>query len=235
MSESCEIYCLSYNNEERKKLMESRFVQLNLRVNFYEGVDVNTDERITKYEKCYKQCWSCMYGHLDMIYKFYNDTDKEFGIFCEDDIYIHKNFSDKLTEITEKFRVLNLDVLLLGCLITEKIQDYHHGFQVLDSTPNHKYHCYPDHVWGTQMYMISRNNAKKILDKYYNGYAEKTLEDGNSLTPFSADWTITKDGNRAIIYPMVAAEDGKSFYEHWGQNEKHKQAHLHNYNAEEFI
>ena len=59
------------------------------------------------------------------------------------------------------------------------------------------------------MYMLSKENAGKILEKYdqNSNYALKTLVD-KSITPFSADWIITKDGNRALIYPCIAIENG---------------------------
>ena len=44
-NELCEFYCLSYNNKERKAAMASRFQQLNLHVNFYDGVNFE-DNRI---------------------------------------------------------------------------------------------------------------------------------------------------------------------------------------------
>ena len=90
-----QIYCLNYNNETRRIKMEKIFNELGMDCFFYNGVDFS-DERINKYNNIIsdhtKKCWSCMYGHLDMIHKFYYNTDKEIGIFCEDDIYIHKDF-----------------------------------------------------------------------------------------------------------------------------------------------
>jgi GR25 family glycosyltransferase involved in LPS biosynthesis len=235
MSDLCEIYCLNYKNEERRALMQERFSTLNLKCNFYDGVDTNVDERITKYEQCYKQCWSCMYGHLDMINKFLNETTKEFGIFCEDDIYIRKDFGILLQDVTIKFREMNLDVLILGYLTSHKVEHWHDGYSYkhnsIDSD-DFKYHNYPDHVWGTQMYMISRSYAKFLIDKYYTDYAEKSLEGGK---PFSADWTITKDGNRCLIFPMLAVEDGKTRNCDLGQDIFHQSCHLYNYNPDLFI
>jgi len=53
--------------------------------------------------------------------------------------------------------------------------------------------------------------------------------------PFSADWTITKDGNRALIFPMLAVEDGKTRNCDSGQDIFHQSCHLYNYNPETFI
>jgi GR25 family glycosyltransferase involved in LPS biosynthesis len=204
----CSFYCLSFNNIERKTQMKNRFTKLNLDVQFYDGVNMD-DERISNVGGY--GSWSCMYGHLDMINKFLNETDKEYGVFCEDDIYIHKEFADDIPKIIHDFKTMNLDVLLLGYLIihppsTEKIIK--------------NYYSYHDHLWGSQMYMISRSHAKNLIQKYYGDYAVQSLT--TNITPFSADWTITKDGNRAMVYPMYAVEDGKKQYEWNDQEVLHK-------------
>jgi hypothetical protein len=204
------IFCLSYNNLERKKLMQSKFEQLELNFVFYDGVNLN-DNRI--HPESYKKCWSCMYGHLDMIKMFYNDTELDYGIFCEDDIYIHKDLKKFVPQIIKDFKHLNLDILLLGYLVPFQIKYYYNGFHLKNNYMEYKdlhYHNFTDDVWGTQMYMLSKKHAQTILEKYdeSSGYALKTLTD-HTLTPFSADWTITKDGNRALITPCLAVEDGK--------------------------
>ena len=68
--------------------MIMRFQYLDLSFNFYEGVDLFTDPRTKEFNI---SASSCMYGHLDMIYKFYFNTNKKYGIFCEDDILIDNN------------------------------------------------------------------------------------------------------------------------------------------------
>ncbi len=223
----CSFYCLSFNNIERKTHMKNRFTQLNLDVHFYDGVN-NDDERISiplkNNDVGIEGGWSCMYGHLDMINKFLNDTDKEYGVFCEDDVYIHKELANDIPKIIHDFKTMNLDVLLLGYLIT-----YH------PSTEKNikNYYSYNDHLWGSQMYMISRSHAKNLIHKYYGDYAVQSLTE--PMTPFSADWTITKDGNRAIVYPMYAVEDGKKKYGWKDQENLHIGTFTYNYNELNFI
>jgi hypothetical protein len=43
--------------------------------------------------------------------------------------------------------------------------------------------------------------------------------------PFSADWTITQEGNRRIVYPMLAIEDGTGKYDDEGQAQMHALSH----------
>ena len=237
----CAFYCLSYKNEERKTALANRFAQLNINVEFYDGVNFD-DPRLSiplGNNDGPKKAWSYTYGHFDMINKFVTETEKEYGVFCEDDIYLDKNLANDIPRLIEDFETMSLDLLLLGYLTTYKIEEYHHGFNLKHEFHNrtHKYHNYPDDLWGAQMYMLSRSHAKTLLEKYYNGYAEKTLnpEFSANMRPFCSDWTITKEGNKALVYPMYAVEDGKTDYEHGGQHNFHKDCFHHNYNPEQFI
>jgi GR25 family glycosyltransferase involved in LPS biosynthesis len=239
ISNEIEFYCLNYNNPERKESMLHRFQSLDISCNFYDGVSAE-DERL-KGIPLHGCAFSCMYGHLDMIYQFYYHTSKPFGIFCEDDLLIHKDFTQCLSKVIEDFPLLKWDVLLLGYLITYNIRENHyHGFHLVENESFSKeeslyqYYHYPDEVWGAQMYMLTRENAKKIIDQYYVGYLEKTLLD-NTLTCFSSDYTITKDGNRMLLYPLLVIEDGKKTYDHGGQQWFHYHSYLNNYREGEFL
>ena len=240
-NERCAFYCLSYKNEERKSEMIRRFNQLNLDINFYDGVNFEDDRiRIPLADNSgLKKCWSYTYGHFDMINKSLNETDKEYGVFCEDDIYLHKELANDIPMLIGDFKTMELDVLLIGYLTTYKIEDYYVGFNskynVGFNDRSRKYHNYPDELWGAQMYMISRTHAKRLIDKYYCGYAEKSLNSELHMTPFSSDWIITKDGNRALVYPMYAVEDGKTHYDHSGQETYHQQSFILNYDKSSFV
>lgn len=237
----CNVYCLSFNNEERKLNMAKRFATIGLECKFSEGVYF-TDNRINNYDipNEVKRVWSCMYGHLDMINEFYYNSDSNIGIFCEDDIYIHKDFKKNLKRICFDFKILNLDVLLLGYLVPFKIDINNQYFpmknNVISNVGEYTYHNFLDNVWGTQMYMLSKEHAKYLLDKYdsQSGYAERTIHD-SSLTPFSADWIITKQGNRALISPILVVEDNKCVYNEKNQESFHKACHKAHFHSELFI
>ena len=159
-----------------------------------------------------------MYGHLDMIYQFYYQTDKPYGIFCEDDIYIHKDFKKSLDTIEKDLKKLQLDMLLIGYLV---INNTGNNQKLINVDTELKYYTYNDELWGAQMYLLSRSYAKTLLDKYSNDYLERRLID-NNMKPFSADWTITKDTkNRALLYPLIVVENGKKTYTHYGQQMFH--------------
>jgi GR25 family glycosyltransferase involved in LPS biosynthesis len=173
--------------------------------------------------------WSCMYGHLDMISDFYHNTTKPYGIFCEDDIAIHSHLADLLPSLAADFKKAGLDTLLLGYLSTFKPTSDIPGFERIDmdyTSSGFWFHCYQHpsiEIWGTQMYMISREYAKWLIDSFANGYAEYSVDKPN-VTPFSADWIITKNGKRAMITPSVAVEiyDYEKPYDHGAQNNFHK-------------
>jgi len=88
------------------------------------------------------------------------------------------------------------------------------------------------------MYLLSRKQAIRIVEKYANGYADYFL--ANSATvfpPFSADWSITKEGRRCIVYPMLAIEDGNTGYgeDEGGQREFHMMAHSSHLHVSKYI
>ena len=164
-----------------------------------------------------------MYGHLDML-RIFLTSEHEIAIFCEDDILVRKDFGEHLPGIIQNFKELRLDVLLLGCLCSNADFRKYSNFpekMVSKETPFSYYGYNSDPasaVWGTQMYMTHRSQAVHLLDKYSRGgYADQTRID-KSLVPFSADWTITKEGEKALIYPLVAIEDASADYEDLGQD-----------------
>jgi len=186
--------------------MENKFKEFDIMCKFYDGLK-HTDERlIHSGSKFNRRYWSMTYSHLDMIYDFYYNTDYKYAVICEDDILIHINFKKIFQKVIIDFNILELDILLLGYLTPYKI-GYHNIFtnyalkrpMPLDSV--FKYHEYPECLSGSHMYMITRKFAKHLLNKYYNDLA------GLNNKPFIIDKTIIKEGNRALIYPMLAIEN----------------------------
>jgi GR25 family glycosyltransferase involved in LPS biosynthesis len=217
-------YCLNFYENKREEL-KKRFDYLNINCFFYKGVSF-LDERLQKYE--YKKTASNILGHIDMINIFLN-SDYEFGIFCEDDIYINKELIPNLPTICNDFKKLNLDILLLGYLLPFKINNNNSYFKLLHNNDNLSYYTYNDDLWGTQMYMYSKKQAKYIIEKYNNDY-------NNTEVPFSADFILTKDGkNRALITPIMAIEDNSNVIDEYYQNEYHKNCFNCNFDKELFL
>ncbi len=204
--DNCQFYCLSFNDEERKNNMLERFDKLDIECKFYSGVSYN-DKRIKKtLNKFCKRQWCMTYGHLDIIHNFYYHSNKKYAIICEDDICFHIEFKKNLNKIIFDFNVLNLDILLLGYLLPYKINHINliSNYKLKKHMPNEsyfKYHEYPDYLNGTQMYMITKKYAKYLIKTYYTNYA------GFSDKHFTPDKILIKDGNRALLYPMLAIEN----------------------------
>jgi len=202
----CQFYCLSFNDEEKRNKMINRFRTLNIDCNFYNGVqytDQRINEKLTKYNKRHR---SIIYGHLDILYEFYHNSNKNYAVICEDDICIHEKFNENFKKVINDFRFLHLDILLLSYMIPYKIgnDNIYSNFKLKAEMPKtsfFKYHEYPEYLSGTQMYLISKNFAKDLLDNYYSEYISIFEND------FIADKIIIKQGNRALIYPMLAIED----------------------------
>ena len=219
------VYCLSYHNPRRQESMQRRFNKAGIHVIFYCGAE---DERLNDLDDKNRRVWSCMFGHLDMIYDFCQSAS-EFGVFCEDDILIKHDIAVKLPCVAKDMRELKLDVVLLGYLISFSFYKTNHSdFRLIagetDTNLGDEYYEYPFDLWGTQMYMLSKSYAKQLLNKYYGDYCRRSLLD-NTMAHFSADWTITKDGRRAALARPLAIEDNSSNYEDPGQADLHRNSH----------
>jgi GR25 family glycosyltransferase involved in LPS biosynthesis len=246
---SIPFYVISFNNEERKNRMMKRFNQLEFSdINFIKEVYKN-DERITSlsnmenYEKIDPRTWSIMLQHMDSVKDFYYNKQSDLCILCEDDIMISKYLKEDLKDIITNFYKLNLDVIMLGYLLPFKIDSYNTYFKELHQTSEssessessqssqYKYYTYPNDIWGTQMYMISKKYAKYLLDTFHINYAYDNIE----INPYSSDWIITKNGNRALLYPMVAVEEGINLSDDECQISYHKLCYAINFVEDKFI
>ena len=196
--------------------MEESFEKAGLsqRYNFYDGVSAD-DPPITQLTagRTENKAFSIMFGHLGLIDAFYRDENVAFGIFCENDVLLCKDIVSLLPQVLEQYHKLNLDVLLLGYLLPFRLDQQDPSFPrvgeaVVHGSRSYTLHSFPQDLWGAQMYVLSKESAKTLLDKYGAGYVEKGLKD-TTMQPFASDWTITKDGRRALVYPMLALENGR--------------------------
>lgn len=214
-----DFYCLNFHEERRKKMIEKlEFFQIP--ISFYSGVRPE-DPRIQFVENpSIKRTASICYGHLDMLTHFVNHSSKPFAIIMEDDILIKKTFTQDIEKAIDVINTNSLDFLLIGFLCSNPIHTYS-NFPEIHTKYSTAEFCimgYPDSTWGAQMYMITRDQARRLIEKYAHGYLEKSLEN-SAMTPFSADWLLTKDGNRALLYPLRVVENGSMQYEDKGQEQ----------------
>jgi hypothetical protein len=225
MSNKISFYCVNFNDESRKNKMTSRFEQLGLLLNFVDPVR-NDDARLADVpERADKRTWSIMLQHMDSIRKFVEETQNDFCIVMEDDILVSKDIVNDLPGAIETYNKLELDVLVLGYLLPFKIHDYNTCFRLKDRNNKYSYYDFPGDLWGAQMYMVSRNHAIHLLELYTIEHAVETID----TEPFSPDWTLTKYGKKAIIYPMIAVEEGGTKANSYSESQFHLSCYLTNY------
>lgn len=234
---NCAFYCVSYNSPERAATMRNRFAQIGADLHIHTGVQMDDPRLQYTDDLGTKRLWSVCYGHIDNMAAFLK-TDKKYGFTCEDDVHIHKELGTRMPEIQQHFDEMDLDILLLGYMTTFPILDWYSGYDFrfpYDPARRYQYHNYPDGQWGIHLAMFSRAYAQRVVETYGGDYAQRSLVDP-SLGPFNPDWTITKlTHKRALMYPMMAVEDGKGKYDHWGQGEFHRESHRANYREGEFL
>lgn len=227
------IYCISYGNPARKQRMIERAEKVGLSIEFPDLFGPDTDEvKATmmhfpqdKWDSI-KKCHSLVVNHLQML-RVFLATDSKYGIICEDDVYLRNSFKDDLPEIKDLFDKHELDILLLGYLINQ------HPDQLLtkvDSSDTYSVYRYPDDLWGTQMYMVSRKFAEALLSKYTIEWIAK-----NPDQPFGSDWIISKNGNRMALFPLLAVEEGVIDCTHYGQITFHRNCTEFNYSPDKYV
>lgn len=208
------VYCLTYRNLERRALMAERFATAGVEFEFVESPDALDPEYAPPLDIMEKaemlgtwkaKAWSCISGHYKIIEQI-AVSNADVAIVCEDDILIRRDFVQVLPGIVANFQAYNLDMLLLGYLSTDTPAVA--SYALPEALPVFGYYRYHEHIWGTQMYMISKKHAQFLLTHYGSEYAVASLLNPE-LTPWAADHIITKTGNRALLSPQLAVEQGQ--------------------------
>ena len=225
--DTVEVYCINFMDEERRIKMLDRFEGQELTIHFVDPV-YTTDSRIDP--RLNKRVSSIMLQHMDSIRHFYEKTTKPYGIICEDDILLSKHFATDLPRIMDRYKELKIDVLLLGYLLPIRLTKDTPEFKLLDEIEGYTFYDFPYHLWGSQMYLIHREHAKFLLDKYTIDYATADLS-----RPYNPDWTLTKDGKKALIYPMLALEEGIEKSNDATQSDYHLNCFFMNYNSDVYF
>uniref|UniRef100_A0A6C0I1M6 Glycosyl transferase family 25 domain-containing protein n=1 Tax=viral metagenome TaxID=1070528 RepID=A0A6C0I1M6_9ZZZZ len=231
MGKTVGIYVVNFMDDARRQRMTDRFKALGLDCHFIHPITTD-DERIKDQDiiPFCKRSWAILFQHVDSIRQFYETTTYDYCIVCEDDIYISRSLNEELPKIIDLFESANLDILLLSYLWPYTVVDSQH-FPLKKQTDEFKLHGYPNDLWGAHMYMVSRNHAKSMIERFTKEYAEVQKHP----TPFCSDWQITKFGERALLVPMVGVEEGGTKTDHDGQNNFHQSCFEFNYSADRFV
>lgn len=240
---NCDFYCLTYKSAAKRERMQKRFDQLQMQVTFWEGCSAEDsscvpDPEELNYAKTEQtwdpHAWSVLHGHLAILDHFINHSNKDYVIVMEDDVHIRKDFIQELPVIISQFIKMKLDVCMLGYLTPYNLftpQSYYN----LATTP-YVFLEYPFNVYGTQMYMLHREQATWISHTYgLQSEWRKTAWRDRTFRP--ADWIITKEGRGACIYPVMAVEEngGGMTYKDLGQQEFHLMCHQAQFDPDHYV
>lgn len=229
------IYCLSFPNSDRRKRMSTRFEQLGIESFIFQDpipteyplVDYYLRNREDDNTQHGRRAASITISYIYMIKRFLC-TGREYGVFCEDDVHIRKTFKKDLPEIIKAVETLKKKptVILLGYL---SVLNHFPLYDTSLKKINGKYKLmeYPDDVWGAQMILLSRKNAMDIVEKY-----DRPFYLSCPGKAYSGDHTFTKDEPRALVYPMLAVEEGEVSNNDITDIYFHKLCHQVNYNKD---
>ena len=233
------IYCINFNDPERRQRMSDRFAAIGQSVHFTKPV-YETDPRIAaidfaKYPHMNARTSAIMLQHLDSFREFLDTTDPDtarYCIVCEDDVLISRDFVREYEMAMDEFVKHQFNVLLLGCLQFFRLYIGATWYEHICTTPDLKFQIFrhPDHLWGSQMYVVSREWAEYLSNQYTVEYAQDTPN-----LPHNPDWIITKMGRRAMIYPMLAMEEGDTKIGDNSQRDFHQSVFIENYDETRFI
>ncbi len=209
------IYCLSFSQSERRHKMRQRFAELGLLDYVIFNQPISSDDRIIYYylqdrpgdynNEGGRKCASCTLSHLASIKDFAKFGGK-YGIFCEDDIHLRKTFIDDIAGIIRGLQQIPAGQEPKSILLGYLLNTYPVNSDVFSRRYTlGKFEAYtcPSDVWGTQMFMLSRDAAVEIIAKY-----DKPFKDSVGTGAYGADWIYTKQNPRIMLYPMLAVEEG---------------------------
>ena len=201
--------------------MESRFSSVNVPVRMIESISFT--DALMPATIANPRMHSMTLGHLRMIQTFL-ESDAEYGVFCEDDIFVRKTFSKDIHIAIDAYKRLDLSILLLGYLTnyTASATQIHSNHIALETPLT--FLSINDDTWGAQMYLMDKKWAAECI-KRFGDYTQVTA-------PFSPDWTITKMPGGACIYPMLAVESGTVNTDHFGQVQFHRKCFETNFTHE---
>ena len=226
-----EYYIISFQNEARKQRMRARFETLGLSPVFTPEVSTADPRILRALDAPSKRVWAVMWQHLDSLRHFLETTASEYVVVCEDDIHIARNFTSYLDPLVKLMGIHQIDCILLGYLLPFKLDmdaaAHQIYFEKISSFKDKTIHKYPDDLWGCQMYLMTRAHARRCVERFDAEYARRNT--------FSPDWTLTKYGNCALIYPMLAVEEGVNLSDSTDQIEFHKRCFELNYNQNDYL
>lgn len=158
------IYCITLKeSEERRNFFVDQFKKYDVgdKINFYISEKFGEVKETLEFEDGFedKSCEgnkSIFVAHLKNIKNWYENTDDDYALFCEDDLsldpidYWNFTWDDLMSHLPNDWECVQL---------TYTGETFHEGLIRLQ-----KRRWY---FWGIQAFLVKREYAKKLLDIYY--------------------------------------------------------------------
>lgn len=133
--------------------------------------------------------YGCTSSHIKAIQRFYEESDANAAIICEDDLacdyldYWNGNFNEMLVDLPWNFDCCLLTYIKAYGDISTKLEKYKYG-----------------HHLSTVCYLISRKGAKKLLDKVR--FSKKGKIDFRGVERPAADWYLYEQLDNVYAIPL---------------------------------
>lgn len=161
------VYYISLEEStERRKNLENQFLEYQiypqkiLSKRYSESNDIITGKFL---DQMSSGSIGCIVSHLKAIKKWYEETDEDYGFFCEDDLSLetikHWEFTweEFIEKIPEDAKIVQLVIIKDGCI------DFNIHKRIWDD-------------WSVTAYILTRDYAKIIIDQYCLGENQFHLE-----------------------------------------------------------
>lgn len=195
------IFCLNLASErERRGRMERRLDHHGLleRTRFVEAIAIPgaPDRRSEEWRA--RASVACFMSHLEAMRLMLADPElaQRGAVVCEDDCLLHDEFAERYDAAIE-----NLSRGATMCSLGYLLSGWHRDFAWAGRRPQRENLCpiVPDTVWGSHMYWISPDYARRLLELYGDA-------DPGELSPI-VEHKIEHPSGGYVSYPTLALQD----------------------------
>lgn len=163
------------------------------------GYNIEAHDFITEQLGIYRSTYTAAISHLMTIRDWYEKTDQEIVVMCEDDIsfdlvkYWNFNFTDIIKRLP-----LNWECIQLSLLREYRSTDF-------------RFNKRKEYDWSATAYLINRNFAKKLIDKHLDPvdrkYCKTKLDYPGNLNVPCSENTIFAQRQNVYNIPLFIEKD----------------------------
>ena len=197
------VYCINLAvSTARRRRMERRFDVRGLAgdVRFVEATgpsEADVRDNVVGVDRSDLAAVGCLRSHLKALRRFLDETDQSVAgaIVMEDDVVLHNSFAERFRSTMSNVPE-GTPLVALGYLVW-----HWEGITWSGRDPDRRdlATLHPSHVWGTQAYWISRDEARRALARLDRPLSD--LPDGVTAE------SITRWSRGLIAYPPLVLEE----------------------------